>query len=67
MIEPGKHQYQHLPVFVVLLLLLLPVGYMGCALCLVLGNVGAAIGTYKSSLGIFSMSINTPEGIVKNM
>ncbi len=36
-------------------------------LALVLGNAGAAIGTYKSALGILSMSVNTPEGMVKNM
>ena len=42
-------------------------GYLGCVFCLVLGNIGAAMGTYKAAVGIFSMAVKCPEGIVKNM
>ena len=34
-----------------------PSGYFGAAACLVLGNFGAAIGTYKSALGIYGMAV----------
>lgn len=42
-------------------------GYMGVASALVLANMGAAYGTAKSGVGICSMGVLKPEGIVKSV
>ncbi|GMH68398.1 hypothetical protein TrRE_jg2914 [Triparma retinervis] len=40
---------------------------MGAMLCIVLSNLGAAIGTHKCGIGVSSMGIKHPGGIIKNL
>eukprot|EP00588_Corethron_pennatum_P014901 CAMPEP_0194279156 /NCGR_PEP_ID=MMETSP0169-20130528/13485_1 /TAXON_ID=218684 /ORGANISM="Corethron pennatum, Strain L29A3" /LENGTH=195 /DNA_ID=CAMNT_0039023529 /DNA_START=141 /DNA_END=728 /DNA_ORIENTATION=+ len=42
-------------------------GYLGSAFCIIFANWGAAWGTWKSGIGICSMGVNHPGGIVKNL
>jgi len=42
-------------------------GFLGAASCIILANWGAAWGTWKSGLGLCSMGVNHPKGIVKNL
>ena len=42
-------------------------GFMGAASCLVLANWGAAIGTWRSGIGLCKMGVDHPHGIVKNL
>jgi V-type H+-transporting ATPase 16kDa proteolipid subunit len=40
-------------------------GYAGAASCLVLANAGSAWGTWRAGLGVCSMGIDHPKGIIK--
>ena len=42
-------------------------GYMGLATALVFANLGAAIGTYKSGIGICHLGILRPDKIIKSV
>mmetsp|Transcript_43978 Transcript_43978/g.133973 ORF Transcript_43978/g.133973 Transcript_43978/m.133973 type:complete len:217 (-) Transcript_43978:692-1342(-) len=42
-------------------------GFLAAGLCSTLANFGAAWGTWKSGLGLCSMGVNHPKGIVKNL
>lgn len=42
-------------------------GFLGAASCIILANWGAAWGTWKSGLGLCSMGVNHPMGIIKNL
>jgi len=42
-------------------------GFIGAASALVFANLGAAYGTAKSSVGIFSMGVITPQLVMKNL
>lgn len=42
-------------------------GFLAAGLCSTLANFGAAWGTWKSGLGLCSMGVNHPRGIVKNL
>ena len=42
-------------------------GYMGIATALVFSNLGAAIGTYKSGVGICHLGILRPDKIIKSV
>ena len=42
-------------------------GFLGAALCLILSNWGAAVGTWKSGIGLCKMGIDHPGGIIKNL
>lgn len=42
-------------------------GYMGATMCTVLANWGSAWGTWKAGLGVCSMGVNYPQGIIKNI
>eukprot|EP00567_Pseudictyota_dubia_P005219 CAMPEP_0197459848 /NCGR_PEP_ID=MMETSP1175-20131217/52571_1 /TAXON_ID=1003142 /ORGANISM="Triceratium dubium, Strain CCMP147" /LENGTH=179 /DNA_ID=CAMNT_0042994829 /DNA_START=127 /DNA_END=662 /DNA_ORIENTATION=- len=42
-------------------------GFLAAGLCATLANFGAAWGTWKSGLGLCSMGVNHPRGIVKNL
>ena len=42
-------------------------GYLGAAFCIIFANWGAAWGTWKSGLGLCSMGVNHPGGIIKNL
>ncbi len=42
-------------------------GYLGAATSVILSNVGAAVGTYKSAIGIAHLGIVHPSGVVKNL
>ena len=42
-------------------------GYIGAASCIILSNWGAAWGTWKSGIGLCSMGVNHPGGIIKNL
>jgi len=42
-------------------------GFMGASFCIILSNWGAAWGTWKSGIGLCSMGINHPGGIIKNL
>ena len=42
-------------------------GYMGCALALILSNVGAAYGTAKSGIGLGAMGPMSPQLVMKCM
>eukprot|EP00560_Eucampia_antarctica_P007547 CAMPEP_0197827948 /NCGR_PEP_ID=MMETSP1437-20131217/4621_1 /TAXON_ID=49252 ORGANISM="Eucampia antarctica, Strain CCMP1452" /NCGR_SAMPLE_ID=MMETSP1437 /ASSEMBLY_ACC=CAM_ASM_001096 /LENGTH=204 /DNA_ID=CAMNT_0043428991 /DNA_START=94 /DNA_END=708 /DNA_ORIENTATION=- len=42
-------------------------GYLGAASCVILSNWGAAWGTWKSGMGLCSMGVNHPGGIIKNL
>ncbi len=53
----------------ILTLFLLPEfrGFIGAGLCIVLSNWGAAWGTWKAGIGLCSMGVNHPGGIIKNL
>lgn len=40
---------------------------MGAASCMILANFGSAWGTWKAGLGVCSMGIDYPQGIIKNI
>lgn len=42
-------------------------GFFGAALCIVLSNFGAAWGTWRAGIGLCSMAIYHPGGIIKNL
>lgn len=42
-------------------------GFLGASLCIVLSNWGAAWGTWKSGVGLCSMGVNHPNGMIKNL
>jgi len=42
-------------------------GFFSAAVCMILSNLGAAYGTYRSAIGICHLSIRHPGGIVKNL
>jgi len=42
-------------------------GYMGAASCMIMSNFGSAWGTWKAGLGICSMGIDHPKGVIKNI
>merc|ERR1712071_77080 len=42
-------------------------GFLGASFCIILSNWGAAWGTWKSGIGLCSMGINHPGGIIKNL
>jgi V-type H+-transporting ATPase proteolipid subunit len=42
-------------------------GFLGASLCIILANWGAAWGTWKSGIGLCSMGVNHPGGIIKNL
>jgi len=42
-------------------------GFLGASLCIILSNWGAAWGTWKSGIGLCSMGVNHPGGIIKNL
>mmetsp|Transcript_4938 Transcript_4938/g.8678 ORF Transcript_4938/g.8678 Transcript_4938/m.8678 type:complete len:201 (-) Transcript_4938:184-786(-) len=42
-------------------------GYMGAAFCIITANWGAAWGTWMSGIGLCSMGVNHPNGIIKNL
>jgi len=42
-------------------------GFLGSASCIVLSNLGAAWGTWRSGMGLCQMGINHPNGIIKNL
>jgi len=42
-------------------------GYAGAASCIILANFGSAWGTWKAGLGVCSMGVNYPRGIIKNI
>lgn len=42
-------------------------GFIGAGLCIVLANWGAAWGTWKAGMGLCSMGVNHPGGIIKNL
>lgn len=42
-------------------------GYLGAAFCIIFSNFGAAWGTWRSGMGLCSMAVNHPGGIIKNL
>eukprot|EP00558_Chaetoceros_sp_UNC1202_P008287 CAMPEP_0197232622 /NCGR_PEP_ID=MMETSP1429-20130617/876_1 /TAXON_ID=49237 /ORGANISM="Chaetoceros sp., Strain UNC1202" /LENGTH=198 /DNA_ID=CAMNT_0042690701 /DNA_START=39 /DNA_END=635 /DNA_ORIENTATION=+ len=42
-------------------------GFIGAGLCIILANWGAAWGTWKAGMGLCSMGVNHPGGIIKNL
>lgn len=42
-------------------------GFLGASACIILANWGAAWGTWKSGIGLCSMGVNHPNGIIKNL
>ena len=42
-------------------------GYLGAAICVILANWGAAVGTYKSGMGLCRLGVVHPNGIIKNL
>uniref|UniRef100_A0A7S1D3D6 V-type proton ATPase proteolipid subunit n=1 Tax=Cyclophora tenuis TaxID=216820 RepID=A0A7S1D3D6_CYCTE len=42
-------------------------GFLGSSSCIILANLGAAWGTWKSGMGLCQMGINHPNGIIKNL
>lgn len=42
-------------------------GFLGASFCIILSNWGAAWGTWRSGIGLCSMGINHPGGIIKNL
>jgi V-type H+-transporting ATPase proteolipid subunit len=42
-------------------------GFIGAGLCIILSNWGAAWGTWKAGVGLCSMGVNHPGGIIKNL
>jgi V-type H+-transporting ATPase proteolipid subunit len=42
-------------------------GFLGAGLCIILANWGAAWGTWKAGMGLCSMGVNHPGGIIKNL
>jgi len=42
-------------------------GYMGATICVVLSNFGSAWGTWKAGLGVCSMGVGYPQGVMKNI
>lgn len=42
-------------------------GYMGAASCMILASWGSAWGTWRAGLGVCSMGIDHPAGVIKNI
>lgn len=42
-------------------------GYMGAAGCMIFANFGSAWGTWKAGLGVCSMGVDYPKGVIKNI
>uniref|UniRef100_A0A7S1Y4C9 V-type proton ATPase proteolipid subunit n=1 Tax=Grammatophora oceanica TaxID=210454 RepID=A0A7S1Y4C9_9STRA len=42
-------------------------GYAGAASCMILANFGSAWGTWRAGLGVCSMGVNYPKGVIKNI
>mmetsp|Transcript_8962 Transcript_8962/g.13028 ORF Transcript_8962/g.13028 Transcript_8962/m.13028 type:complete len:204 (-) Transcript_8962:1835-2446(-) len=42
-------------------------GYMGAASCIILANWGSAWGTWKAGVGVCSMGVHYPKGVIKNI
>lgn len=42
-------------------------GFLGASLCIIFSNAGAAWGTWRSGIGLCSMGVNHPNGIIKNL
>jgi len=42
-------------------------GYAGVAICMVCANFGSAWGTWKAGVGVCSMGIDYPTGVIKNI
>lgn len=42
-------------------------GYLGASACMILSSFGSAWGTWKAGLGVCSMGVDHPAGVMKNI
>jgi ATP synthase proteolipid subunit len=61
------HHWQLTLVMIIILLFFNRSGYLGASGCMILASWGSAWGTWKAGMGVCSMGIDHPKGIIKNI